>query len=150
MYHKHAYCADSAQHPRHHFKRKFKKMMHHKFAEHGHRGRRGRGHFPRVNVQELDDRYELFLYAAGYSKSDFKVDLSDNTLIIAANSTTENEANYNWRRQEFKPRKFERQFELNDKIDKASITAKYEDGVLKVTLAKLEGFETVRREVEIE
>lgn len=145
MYHKQAYCADSAQHSRRHFKRKFKKMMGYKFAEH-HR----QGHFPKVNVQELDDRYELFVYAAGYSKKDIKVDLSDNTLIIAANSTTENETDYNWRQQEFRPRKFERQFELNDKIDKASIAAKYEDGVLKVTLAKLEGFETVRKAVEID
>lgn len=146
MYHKQAYCADSAHHPKHHFKRKFRKMMARKFAQRG----RGRfGHFPKVNVQELDDRYELFVYAAGYAKSDFKVDLTDNTLIISANSTAETASNYNWRRQEFRPRKFERQFELNDKIDKDSITAKYEDGILKVTLAKLEGFETVRREVEI-
>jgi len=144
MYHKQAYCADSAHHPRHHFKRKIRKMMAHKFGHH-HRG----GHFPKVNVQELDDRYELFVYAAGYSKADFKVDLSDNTLIIAATNTSKTESNYNWRRQEFRPRKFERQFELNEKIDKESITAKYEDGILKVTLSKLEGFETMRREVEI-
>ena len=143
MYHKRAYCADSAHHPKHHFKRKFRKMMKHKYAQ-------GRGgHFPKVNVQELDDRYELFVYAAGYAKGDFKVDLSDNTLIISVNSTTKNESNYNWRRQEFQPRKFERQFELNDKIDKDAIEAKYEDGILKVTLAKKEGFETIRRTVDI-
>ena len=31
-----------------------------------------------------------------------------------------------------------------------AIAAKYEDGILKVTLAKLEGFETVRKTVEID
>ncbi len=149
MYHKQAYCVDSAQHPRYHFKRKFKKMMAHKFAEH-HGRRHGRGRFPKINVQELDDRYELFVYAAGYSKSDFKIHLSDNTLTIAVDKIANDLADYDWRRQEFRPRKFERQFELNDKIDKASIAAKYEDGVLKVTLAKLEGFERARREVEID
>ena len=143
MHHRRAYCTDSADHPKHHFKRKFRKMMEHKM-------KRGRGgHFPKVNVQELDDRYELFVYAAGYAKEDFKVDLTDDTLIIAASSTTENETNYNWRRQEFRPRTFERQFELNDKIDKDAIEAKYENGILKVTLAKKEGFETVRKEVKI-
>lgn len=143
MHHRRAYCADSAHHPKHHFKRKIRKMMEHKMAK-------GRDrHFPKVNVQELDDRYELFVYAAGYSKGDFKVDLSDNTLIISANTTTEKESNYNWRRQEFRPRKFERSFELNDKIDKDSIEAKYEDGILKVTLAKKEGFETIRKSVDI-
>ena len=148
MHHKQAYCADSAQHPRHHFKRKFKKMMGHKFAAPNRR--HGRGHFPKVNVQELDDRYELFVYAAGYSKSDFKVHLSDSTLTIAVDKIANDLSDYDWRRQEFRPRKFERQFELNDKIDKTSIAAKYEDGILKLTLAKLEGFETVRREVEID
>lgn len=143
MHHKRAYCADSAHHPRHHFKRKFRKMMEHKMT----RGSRHR--FPQVNVQELDNRYELFVYAAGYAKEDFKVDLIDDTLIIAANSKAETESNYNWRRQEFRPRKFERPFELNDKIDRDTIEAKYEDGILKVTFAKKEGFETVRKEVKI-
>jgi len=79
MHHRRAYCTDSAHHPKHHFKRKFRKMMEHKMK------RGGRGHFPKVNVQELDDRYELFVYAAGYAKADFKVDLTDDTLIISAN-----------------------------------------------------------------
>ena len=148
MYHKQAYCAEGAEHPRHHFKRKFKKMMAHKIAKHNRR--HGRGHFPKVNVQELDDRYELYVYAAGYSKSDFKVDLTDNTLTIAVDKIANDLSENHWRRQEFRPRKFERQFELNDKIDKDSIAAKYEDGVLKITLAKLEGFETVRKAVEID
>ena len=100
-------------------------------------------------MQELDDRYELFVYAAGYTKHDFKVTLTDNTLIIAVDKVANDLSANDWRRQEFRPRKFERQFELNDKIDKESIAAKYEDGVLKVTLAKLEGFETVRKTVEI-
>ncbi len=143
MHHQRAYCADSAHHPKHHFKRKLRKMMEHKMT----RGRHLR--FPKVNVQELDNRYELFVYAAGYAKEDFKVDLIDDTLIIAANSKAEIESNYNWRRQEFRPSKFERQFELNDKIDKDTIEAKYEDGILKVTFAKKEGFETVRKEVKI-
>jgi len=38
---------------------------------------------------------------------------------------------------------------LNDKIDKDAIEAKYEEGILKVSLAKKEGFETVRKKVEI-
>ena len=142
MYHQKAYCADGAHHPRHHFKRKFRKMMKRKLAHHY-------GHFPKVNVQELDDRYELFVYAAGYSKSDFTVNLTDNTLIVAVNQIANDLSDSDWRRQEFRPRKFERQFELNEKIDKEAISAKYEDGILKVTLEKLAGFERLRKEVEI-
>lgn len=144
MYSKHGYCAGKGQHPRHHFKKKFKKMMEHKMAHRG--GRR----FPKVNVQELDDRYELFVYVAGYIKSDFKVDLTDNILIINAKPAKEDAENLNWRHQEFRPRPFERQFELNEKIDKDSISAKYEEGILKITLAKLEGMETISRVVDVD
>ena len=141
MYHSKAYCSNR---PKHHFKKQFKKMMAHKLGQHG-----KFGYSPKVNVRELDDRYELFVYAAGYHKADFKVDLQDNTLIISATKQKAAETDTNWRRQEFRPKSFERQFELNEQVDKENITAKYEDGILKITLVKLEGFETFRRAVDI-
>jgi HSP20 family protein len=107
--------------------------------------------YPPVNVEEFDDRYEIKLYAAGYAKSDFKVNLKDDTLTIAV-ERPENEwtdwANLDW--QKFTPGGFERRFKLNEKIDKASITAKYEEGVLTVTLQKLPGFETSRQDIEVD
>ena len=104
--------------------------------------------YPPVNVKELDDRYELFVYAPGYAKEDFQVKLKDNTLIIAVDREgNEVVDSPNWRRKEFNPREFRRHFELNEKIDKAAISAQYNDGVLLVTLPKLEGFETSRQDI---
>ena len=104
---------------------------------------------PPVNIEEFDDRYELLVYAAGYTKSDFKVALRDDTLIIGAKKPREEEGTTHWRRREFRPQGFERQFELNDRVDKEAISAKYEDGILKVTVGKLAGFETQRQDIDI-
>ena len=138
-------CYKTAHHPHyHHWKR------HH--AKRRAKGRFAPWGFPPVNVEELDDHYEVLLFAAGYSKSDFQISVADNTLIIAAKrpEATDTTTDWtNWKRQEFKPRNFERYFELNDKIDKEAISAKYEDGVLRVTLPKLSGFETVRQDIEV-
>lgn len=106
--------------------------------------------YPPVNVQELDDRYELFLYAPELTKEDFNISLTDRILTI---EVEEKEAatpeNSRWRRKEFSPGGFRRQFDLNEKIDTESIEAEYADGVLKVTLSKLEGFETVRQDIQV-
>ncbi len=61
----------------------------------------------------------------------------------------ESQEEKNWSRQEFSSRGFERKFELNDKIDPDKIEAKYINGVLQLTLAKFEGSETVRTEIDI-
>ena len=106
--------------------------------------------YPPVNVDELDDRYEILLYAAGYAKSDFKVNLKDDTLTVSVEKPETDWTDWsNQEQQKFTPGGFERRFKLNDKIDKDSITAKYENGVLKLTLQKLAGFETSQQDIEV-
>ena len=103
-----------------------------------------------VNVVEFDNRYELQLFAAGYSKTDFKVSLSGNTLVITVEKgTTATGEGGKWKRQEFHAQGFDRHFELNETIDKEAITAKYENGILHLSLPKLEGFETIHQDIDI-
>ncbi len=101
---------------------------------------------PPANVRELDDKYELYLFAPGYEKSDFLIALIDQNLSISVEKKEEKET---WKRLEYVPDSFVREFELNEKIDKSAITAKYENGVLILSLPKLEGFETARQEVTV-
>lgn len=112
--------------------------------------RRRRGWFyPPVNVQELDDRYEVFLFAPGLTKEDFEISLKDNFMTIRAGEQKEEELEEGafWKRKEFSAGGFKRTFELNEKIDLDSIKAKYQNGILQVTLSKLEGEETLRKEI---
>ena len=102
---------------------------------------------PPANVRELDDKYELYLFAPGYEKADFLIALIDQTLSISVKDKTEEQET--WKRQEYMPKGFVRQFELNEKIDKSAIGAKYENGVLILSLPKLEGFETERQDITI-
>ncbi|MFK8007629.1 MAG: Hsp20/alpha crystallin family protein [Saprospiraceae bacterium] len=105
--------------------------------------------YPPVNVQELDDRYEIFLVAPGLEKEDFNISLVENVMTIAVDKkeTKEKEKGGTWKRKEFSVGGFQRKFELNEKIDLDSIKAKYGDGILHVTLSKLEGEETIRKDI---
>jgi HSP20 family protein len=119
--------------------------------------------FPPVNIEELDDKYEISFFAAGYSKSDFKISLADDTLTVSGAKESKGGSaqdpdwediesrhhHRHWRNREFKLRNFERHFILNDKINRDEIQAKYEDGVLKITLSKKEGAETIRTNIDI-
>lgn len=138
-----AYHAKWGRHHRHGHGYPAKKFMARKFAQ-------AMGQ-PPVNVEEQDDRYELFVYAAGYKKEDFQIHLKDNNLIVEGKQQERGEENRpNWKRREFRPVGFERWFELNEKIDKDAIKAKYENGVLQVTLPKLEGAATYRQDIVVD
>jgi HSP20 family protein len=103
---------------------------------------------PPVNVREEDGKYELHLFAAGYVKSDFSIALTDQMLKISAEN--KEISTDGWKRHEYTPTGFVRQFELNEKVDKTAIFATYENGVLILTLPKLEGFETERKDITVE
>lgn len=102
---------------------------------------------PAANVKELDDKYELHLFAPGFEKKDFSIAVEDKTLSISVAEKTAEEGN--WQRQEYIPSGFVRKFGLNKKIDHTAITAKYINGVLILTLPKLEGFQTKQQEITV-
>lgn len=108
-----------------------------------------RWNYPPVNIQELEDRFEIFVYATGFSKNDIKLKVSNDILYVKGDKPEDN-LNQNWKRQEFFHSKFLRQFELSEKVDQEKITAKYDAGVLIISLHKKEGFETVHQEISID
>ena len=132
------------------------KMRQHWMEKHGNRGMHGHGRhggrsgFPPVNVTEEDKLYQIQLFAAGYEKSDFKVDIVGDLLTVSVEKLSERtEERASHFSQSFQPGSFTRRFELNEKVDKNSITAAYVNGVLTLILPKLEGSETVRQQIEI-
>lgn len=147
MYNKRAYfnnCKSRASqfrnHEEHPMKRAWKEKMNAKMN--------AKFNTPPVNVRETDDSYELYLFAAGYEKSDFVISLTDQVLSISVKDTTTTEGN--WKRQEYTPKGFVRQFELNEKTNTSAIGATYKNGVLILSLPKLEGFETTHQAIEVD
>lgn len=98
---------------------------------------------PAVNVSEQDTTFELQLAAPGMRKEDFQIDIDDNVLSITAERRAEEAGDEsNFTRREFRYHSFQRQFTLPENIDEEKIEARYEDGLLKITLPKMPILET--------
>jgi HSP20 family protein len=106
---------------------------------------------PPVNIRELEDRYELHLAAPGRSKQDFQLKVQGDLLTITGKGQEESDIaqSTNWARQEFRTAAFERQFQLNEKMDGDGITANYVDGVLVVTMPKFAHAHTPAKDVYV-
>ena len=116
---------------------------------HGHRHPGMRRSGAQVSIREMDDRYEIYLIAAGRTREDFRLDIADQVLTIHASAPASTEDGQ-WQRREFRFRDFERSFQLSDKINGEAITASYDAGILTIVLPKHEDQVTQRREVTIE
>ncbi len=107
---------------------------------------------PSVNVMETPDAFELQVAAPGYKKSDFSVHVANETLTISASKEAEtSEDGISYRRREFQYGNFSRSFRLSDEVlDMGEIKARYENGMLFVTLPKKKNAKaTLARRVEI-
>jgi HSP20 family protein len=90
---------------------------------------------PKVNIRELDDSFNIEMAVPGMKKSDFEVNLDNNTISISA-KTESNENENGYTRREFSYSSFNRNFVLPETVDESKIDAKYEDGILKIVLPK--------------
>lgn len=100
-------------------------------------GRFTRTKTPAVNVSESDTEVEVELVAPGKSKEDFEVTVSDNILTIRAeDQSSSEESDKAYTRQEYNYSSFTRSFNLPGSVDSSSIDAKYEKGILKITISK--------------
>ncbi len=126
------------------------KFRYWKGHHHGRAAYQSRWQYPPVNVQELDDQYQLFVYASGFKKEDFSVSIVADSLVIKAEGKESETAHTGWRRQEFYTGGFERRFQLPEGVDVDHIQARYQEGVLELTLPKQSGFETIRKSVDIQ
>lgn len=100
----------------------------------------GRSFVPAVNIKEDDKAYEIHLAVPGMKKDQFKLELDQNVLTIAAEQRTEKqEDKERFHRVEFGYQSFSRSFTLpRDRFDAERIQADYVDGVLKVSIPKVE------------
>lgn len=105
-----------------------------------------------VNVKQTDKSYELEVVAPGLKKEDFKINVSGDMLTISFEHQEENNQQSKeegWLRKEYKMRSFSRSFNLDDTIDVNKIAAKYNDGILQLSLPIKEGAKPISRTIEI-
>jgi len=105
---------------------------------------------PAVNSFEHKEYLELQVAAPGLRKEDFELQVEGDVLTISANVSLEKEPEeIKVKRKEFNYSTFERTFCLTDKFDCQNIKAKYEAGILLVTIPKKSEEEKSKIKVEV-
>ncbi len=92
---------------------------------------------PPVNIKESETNFEIELSVPGFKKEDFQLKLDNDLLTIAAKVEEKKaETTEKYTRKEFRNHSFSRTFTLPEAVLIDDINAKYENGILKVTLPK--------------
>jgi HSP20 family protein len=103
---------------------------------------------PRTNISEDEKEFTLTMELPGVAKKDIEVSIDGDTLTIEAQSAEESESkSKNVIRSEIRSEKFRRTFQIGSKIDRESVKAKLDNGMLRLTLPK--SSETVGRKIDV-
>ncbi len=110
-----------------------------------------KGTIPLVNIKEAKDSFVIEMAAPGMKKEDFELDLDNNILVISAkNEQNEVSKQENYTRREFNYCNFKRAFTLPETADVEKISAKYDAGILVISIAKKdEGKVQQKRKIDI-
>ena len=107
---------------------------------------------PAINVLENENEYIVELAAPGLRKEDFDISINnDGDLVIKMekkNEVKDEKAHY--LRREFAYSKYEQTLILPDDVNKDDVGARMSDGVLNITLPKLnKTVQKVARQIEV-
>ncbi len=106
----------------------------------------------KTDIKDEGDKYELYADLPGFEKGDINLDINGDVLTISAERHSEHEEKdqkNKYIRCERSYGSYTRQFNISG-VDDEGIKAKYEDGVLKITLPKKTEHEKQGRRLEIE
>jgi len=95
---------------------------------------------PSVNIKENENEFEVEMAAPGMTKDDFRIELNNSVLTISSEKQSSNQSKEreNVTRREFSYQSFSRSFTLPVIVETDKITAKYENGLLRVNIPKKE------------
>ena len=106
-------------------------------------------HF-RTDIVDEGGQYVIHAELPGFAREDIKIDIDKGTLTISASHKEETEDKKdNYVRRERRYGSFSRSFDMSE-INTESISAKYENGILSLTLPKKEAPPVIpARQIEI-
>lgn len=94
---------------------------------------------PAVDIHEEDNCYVLTADIPGVNRDDVEITLEDGVLTVKGERKSESGVSeQGYRRRERIYGTFVRQFNLPDTVDTANISAKADDGILKIQIPKQE------------
>ncbi len=108
----------------------------------------GGTYLPKVNVIENKDAFRLEAETPGMEVKDINIEVHNGVLTIKGRKEDNRETQKeNYHIQEFSTQSFERNFKLSDRVNTEKVSAKIENGVLKVDLPIHEQVKPQRIEV---
>jgi HSP20 family protein len=104
---------------------------------------------PKVNVTEDENFFHLEAETPGMKDKDISIEVHNGVLTIKSHKKNESETEKeNYHIREFSSQSFERSFKLSDRVDTEKVSAKIDNGVLKVDLPKHEQIKPKKIEVQ--
>tara|TARA_R110000868_G_scaffold117600_9_gene312319 strand:+ start:1487 stop:1900 length:414 start_codon:yes stop_codon:yes gene_type:complete len=101
---------------------------------------------PNVDIHEEDESWQLSVDLPGIPKEQIKVDVLDGQLVISGERESKTEVKgYSERRYG----RFERRFNLPERIEASKIKANYAHGVLNLTIPKEEKAKPVSINIDV-
>lgn len=92
---------------------------------------------PKADIIENDNSFEVHIAAPGLNKEDFNIELKDNMLTISGERRFSSEKkDRNYHAVETQYGSFSRAFTLPENVDASKINAKYNNGILELTIPK--------------
>ena len=97
-----------------------------------------KGAYPKCNILDTDSSVEVIAEIPGLTKDDVNIKVENNVMTISGKNQALDDKGAKYIRRELKHSSFKRSFELGDTLDATKISAKFENGILKITIPKKE------------
>lgn len=101
-----------------------------------------KGAFPPINIGATPDRVDVYLFAAGIDPDSLEITLQQNLLTLAGKRKLSSDEGVDYYRRERFQGDFRRVLTLPDDVDPEKVDAVYRDGVLHISIERLEAAKT--------
>lgn len=106
--------------------------------------------YPKVDIRETEKEFVIEAEVPGLAKEQVKVEVKDDVLVIKGEKRSEDKKDGKYHVQEIKRSSFIRSYTLPpDLVDKTTVKAKFQDGVLEVTVQKVKQTPPPKPEVKV-
>ena len=97
-----------------------------------------KGAYPKVNIYEYDDKVGIVAEIPGLDKKNVTVDVEEDVLIISGDKHGFDSDGGKCITRELKQSAFKRSFNLGEYLDGENVSAKFKDGMLSISVPKIE------------
>jgi len=111
-----------------------------KLVRHFNNGACGCNQLPASNITESEKEYVIEMALPGVDKNNISIRHENDHLFVKVEKSAEKQHDEKYSRFEFDYSDVSRSFKLGGKVETGNISAKYENGILRITLPKKEAY----------